>query len=54
MVSMKTTENNDDPRRQYQIVVCFRDHGSPHAIVSELFPITRINPRFSTCDKAVR
>ena len=54
MISMKTTENNDDRRRQFQIVICFHDHGSPRAIVCELFPITRINPRFSACDKAVR
>jgi len=42
-ISNKTTENNDDRGRQYQIVICFRDLGSPRAFVSELFPITRIN-----------
>ena len=27
-ISIKTTENNDDRGRQYQIAICFRDHGS--------------------------
>ena len=43
MISIKTTENDDDHGRQFRIVKCFRDHGSSHAIVCELFPITRIN-----------
>ena len=46
MISIKTTENNDDRGRQYQIVICFRDLGSSLAFVCELFPITRINQDF--------
>jgi len=41
MISIKTTEHNDDRGRQYQIVICFRDLGSSLAFVCELFPITR-------------
>jgi len=37
MISMKTTENNDDRGRQFRIVICFRDHGSLRAFVCELF-----------------
>jgi len=32
MISMKTTENNDDSGRQYQIVICFRVLGSSLAL----------------------
>ena len=46
MISIKTTENNDDRGRQYQIVICFRDLGSSLAFVFELFPINRINKDF--------
>jgi len=46
MISNKTTENNDDRGRQYQIVICFRDLGSSLAFVFELFPINRINKDF--------
>jgi len=43
MISIKTIQNNDDRRRQFRIVLCFRDLGSPHAFVCELFLITIIN-----------
>jgi len=46
MISINTTENNDDRGRQYRIVICFRDHGSMRGFVCELFPITRINQFF--------
>jgi len=46
MIPMKTTENNDDRGRQFRIVICFRNHGSPSAVTCELFPITRINQDF--------
>jgi len=46
MISIKTTENEDDQGRQYQIIICFRDHWSLRAFVCELFPITRINQDF--------
>jgi len=46
MISIKTTENNDDRGRQYHIVICFCDLGSLLAFVCELFPITRINQDF--------
>jgi len=28
MISIKTTENNDNSGRQFRIVIRFRDHGS--------------------------
>jgi len=46
MISIETTENNEDCGRQYQIVICFRDLRSSLAFVCELFPITRINQDF--------
>jgi len=56
MISIKTTENNDDRGRQYQIVNCFRDQGSLRDFVCELFPITRIKQDFLlaiNCDKYI-
>jgi len=46
MISIKTTESNDNRGRQYQSGICFRDLGSSLAFVCELFPITRINQDF--------
>jgi len=40
MISIKTTENNDDSGHQYQSVICFRHHGSLPELVCDLFPIT--------------
>ena len=40
MISIKTTENNDDSGHQYRSVICFRHHGSLPEFVCELFPIT--------------
>jgi len=35
MIAFKTSENNDDRGRQYQIVICFRDLGiRMHSYVS--------------------
>ena len=56
MISIKTSENNDDRGRQYRIVICFSDHGRLRDFVCELFPITRINQDFLlaiNCDKYI-
>ena len=43
MISTNTIENDEDYGRQFQSVICFRDHRSLRAFVCELFPITSIN-----------
>ena len=43
MISTNTTGNDDNCGRQFRSVMCFRDHGSPHAFICELFPMTSIN-----------
>jgi len=37
MISIQTTENNDDRGRQFRIVICFCEHWSPRAFVCEDF-----------------
>jgi len=32
-ILINTTENDDNCGRQFRIVICFRDHGSPHAFM---------------------
>jgi len=45
-VLTQSFQSKQRSRASFPIVICFRDVGSPHAFVCELFSITRIGQEF--------